>query len=454
MRIYRRLTAMSDKNQDSSGVSALVSFTAENVRSYRDEVHFSLEGTRLAEEGVIRHLPVAGRARPVAVLPAAGIFGANASGKSTLLRAMADMRDVVTGSFRRGHRGTRLRRRPFVLDPEMAKSPSRFEIDLILGGVRWRYGFAIDDSQVLREYAYHAPHGRPALVFRRDGDDLLFGPRFRSSGRALKKLLRENALVLSVAGATGDDWLHPLFSWFSDNLWLAESGNRDIRTTYTGHLVQSDESRIRVLGMLKAADLGIADVEMVSLDPEVKERVERATRILSGMEDDSAGDEEFFIPDLIELMHSTSHGNVVVDRNDESQGTMVWVSLVGPVLDALDEGETLLVDELDTSLHPHLVQRIIDLFQNESTNPHCAQIIFNSHDTSILGNSDERFLSRDQIWFTEKGIDGASVLYALSDFKTRRDEALERRYLNGRYGGIPVLDHLEFEHALESSVYN
>ena len=109
----------------------------------------------------------------------------------------------------------------------------------------------------------------------------------------------------------------------------------------------------------------------------------------------------------------------------------------------------LLVDELDTSLHPHLVQQIIDLFQSNVTNRNCAQVILNAHDTNILGNSDDRSLGRDQIWFTEKGLDGASVLYPLSDFKIRRDEALEKRYLNGRYGGTPVLDHLEFERSLD-----
>ena len=445
---------MSEENGEHVGASALLAFTAENVRSYRDEAHFSLEATRLAEEGVVRHLMAAGKDDPLAVLPAAGIFGANASGKSTLLRAMEDMRDVVTGSFRRGHRGTRLPRRPFLLDPVVAERPSRFEIELLLEGVRWKYGFSIDDERVLNEYAYHAPHGRPALVFKQEAGRKDFGARFRSSARVLRSISRENALLLSAAGAAGDDRLYPLFEWFSRNLLMAETDNREIRTAFTGRLVQSDAMRLRVLGLLKAADLGVTDVHVSSPDPETKERIEKATRILRGLEDDTPDDDDFFIPDLVELVHSTPDTGVVVDRSDESQGTLVWLGLVGPVLDALDSGVTLLVDELDTSLHPHLVQRIIGLFQSATTNRHCAQIIFNSHDTSVLGNSDERTLGRDQVWFTEKGLDGASVLYPLTDFKTRRDEALERRYLNGRYGGVPVLDHLEFEEVLEPTSHD
>ena len=175
----------------------MLSFTAENVRSYSGEVHLSLLGTRLASPGVVRDLEIGGSLTPVKVLPVAGVFGANASGKSTLLRAMADMRDVVLNSFRRGDSEARIERYPFLLGGT-DEHPSRSAVELVLRGVRWQYGYATDDSHVLEEYAYHFPRGRQALVFRRDRATgvIDFGPPFRSSGRTLAPLMRNNALFV------------------------------------------------------------------------------------------------------------------------------------------------------------------------------------------------------------------------------------------------------------------
>ena len=224
---------MSGMTAGPSAPSALLTFGARNVRSYWDDVHFSLVGTRLSDTGILRRLSVAGTRTPVGVLPAAGIFGANASGKSTVLRAMADMRAVVVGSFRQGDRQSKIHRRPFLLHEAGAERPSRFDVDLVLEGVRWQYGFEIDDQRVLGEYAYYYPKGRQALVLRREeGDRLQFGPTFRSSGHTLARLARSNALLLSVAGAASDDStgggleitssIGPLYSWFRSSLRLME----------------------------------------------------------------------------------------------------------------------------------------------------------------------------------------------------------------------------------------
>ena len=193
---------MNGEHASSPATNALLSFTARNVRSYWEEVTLSLLGTRLSEEGVARDLANAGSPSPVSVLPVAGVFGANASGKSTILRAMADMRVVVLNSFRHGDRETKLFRHPFLLHSEGTDRPSSFAVDLILDGVHWQYGFEINDHQVLEEYAYHYPKGRQALVFGRHPaeHDPSFGPGFRSSGRTLARLVRKNSLLLSVAG--------------------------------------------------------------------------------------------------------------------------------------------------------------------------------------------------------------------------------------------------------------
>lgn len=153
--------------------------------------------------------------------------------------------------------------------------------------------------------------------------------------------------------------------------------------------------------------------------------------------------------DLVRLHHAGVGGTVAIEPEHESQGTLVWVGLLGPMLDAIRTGSVLLVDELDGSLHPRLVQCFVRLFQNPKTNPWCAQLIFNAHDPTILGDSGRRSLGRDQIWFTEKNADGATALYSLADFRPKGDEALGRRYLQGRYGGVPVLNPAAFDQAAD-----
>ena len=452
--------SMSTSDERSEG-STLFSFTAENARSYRGETRLSLLATRLSAEGVPRSLIPAGMTKPVRVLPAAGIFGANASGKTTILRAMADMRKLVINSFRRGSRGTRIFRRPFLLDSTCRDRPTRFEIDLLLEGVRWIYGFEVDDQRVREEYAYHWPRGRQALVFHRDGGPVAFGSRFKAEDRTIGGLLRDNALLLSVAGATGNEQLASLFEWFEGNMSLAESGNRDSRALFTAQMARTDDLGERMIRLLRAADLGVADLEMTRLEMEhfigeVDERLQEGgeplgeiVRILQHIQADVA------LPEAsatslrkLSLTHISADGGVAFSAEDESQGTLVWVSLIGPLMSALDNGNVVLIDELDASLHSHLVERIITMFQDPEINRRGAQLIFNSHDGAILqGRSDWR-LGRDQIWFTEKYADGATKLYSLDDFSPRRDEDTHGHYFLGRYGAVPVVGDAAIRQAL------
>ncbi len=432
--------------------SALLSFTASNVRSYRDEFTFSLLSTRLAREDIRRELHTRSFKTPTGVLPAAGVFGANASGKSTMLFAMADIRAIVVNSFRSGTRSSGIYRSPFALDDACSTKPSRFEVEIILHGVHWQYGFEVDDERVLGEYAYYYPNGRKALVFNRTQDEVTFGPPFRPAGRALQQFVRDNALLLSVAGAADDEQFAPLFQWFLHNLSLAQFENRGPRSARTAELVKDPEAKERVMALLRAADLGVNDIEQASVDPQVAARLQRALRILQGEEGDpetSDEDSNIVFADTVRLKHRGASGDVALDPEFESEGTMVWVGLVGPVLDALDEGHVLLVDELDASLHPHLVSLLVEMFQNPGLNPRCAQLIFNAHDVSVLGDSDQGILGRDQIWFTQKDLEGATSIYSLFDFRPRRDEALGRRYLKGRYGAVPVVDPSEVRAGLD-----
>ena len=433
----------------------LLSFTAENARSYRDEVHLSMLATRLSAEGVPRSVVPAGMTRAVRVLPVVGIFGANASGKTTILRAMEDMRRLVATSFRHGSRDTPVTRSPFLLDPACAERPTRFEINLLLEGVRWEYGFAVDDKRVVEESAYHWPRGRRALVFRRSESGLVFGSPFGAKDRTIESLLRDNALLLSVAGATESRPLAALFDWFGSNLLLSESDNRVPRAFMTAEMASKQKQRQRIIQLLQAADLGITSLTVNPLDDEDAEQLRRVISLIRQSETDRD------LPDPSEmdivsfgqlgLMHSGAEGDVSLGPEDESQGTLVWVSLIGPMLQALDQGKAVLVDELDASLHSDLVERVVAMFQDPRTNRNGAQLIFNSHDGALLDGAGAWSLGRDQIWFTEKYADGGTKLYSLDDFSPRRDDDIRGRYFRGRYGAIPVVGDASLRNALVPS---
>lgn len=430
----------------------LLAFRGENVRSFRDKFELSLVASSLAERGVVRQVAWREGGRGVGVLPAAGLFGANASGKSNLVKAMGDMRAHVLTSFRAGSPTGGIQRRPFLLDPQSRRAPSRLEVDLVLGGVRHEYGFVLDDEKVLEEWAYRYPYGKAALLFRRQDDDVELGAAERVKGRAVTELLRPNALFLSTAASTNHAVLLPLYGWFERNLRLAEASSRQFRQALTTQLLEHDSHREWVLALMRAADLGVTGAKKHDLDPVMKDRLQRAVRILAGVEGEPDGsDQGPVLEELgVRLVHRGPGGEVELDAGEESLGTLVWFGLVGPVVEALADGAVFLADELDASLHPALVAELVRLFQDPTTNPRRAQLVFNSHDATLLGDSTGgRLLGRDQVWFTEKGGDGCTRLYPLADLDPRKEEAVGRRYLAGRYGATPILSRQEFDAAAE-----
>jgi AAA15 family ATPase/GTPase len=446
---------MTGEAQFPASVSMLLEFRAANVRSFRDSLALSLQATAMAERGVPRDVPWReGTRHPLRVLPLAGIFGANASGKTNLLRAMNDMRRIVLTSFKNTGRSAQIIRHPFRLDPEAASLPSEFSVDLVLNGIRHEYGFQVDNETVIKEWAYKYTHGKlSTLFYREDGQVDLIGELNRAKGRAVKEILRPNSLFLSAAAAADHPDFLPLYEWFESNLILCEATSRALRWQYTTQMLAQEDKRSKVLNMLNAADLGITDAHTKILDPEITERLRKALKALSDSEETSESFElmEGSLQNLF-LSHRGTRGSVDFEVGDESLGTLVWLGLVGPVLDALAHGTVLLADEIESSLHPTLVEQLVRTFQSTSSNPLGAQLIFNSHEAGLLGDGKgPRVLGRDQVWFTEKLHDGRTRLYPLTDLNPRKDEAISRRYLSGRYGATPIISDAEFD-ALAASV--
>lgn len=402
----------------------LIRFRLANHRSIRNEHELSLIATEF-DESAGRRTGLKHRGRDVSAQPVAGVFGANASGKSNLLSGFSLMRDAVRDSFADWAKTPEVvPRQPFKLDPASREETTLFEVDLALGRdpVRYTYGFELSDQRVEAEWLHSYPHGRRNVWFDREagrpepeGGEFIFrGEGFRGEREALVRLTRPNALFLSVGATLNDPQLSEIHRWFLNNLWLVTSG-RDLstRVDWTKRLLtrsDQEENHRRITRLLQSADLGVTRLDT---EPETGE---------------------------IRLWHRTPDGGeTALDfHTEESLGTHAWFAFLGPMLTVLDQGSVLLVDELDSSLHPTLAAEVVRVFQDPASNPRGAQLIFTTHDATLLGSEVlDRPLNRDQVWITVKQRSGETELYPLTEAKPRKEENLERGYLRGRYGGVP-----------------
>jgi len=407
----------------------LLEFRVRNYRSIRDEQalnliasgHKELAATHLASTGL--------KAAPHA-LRSVVVYGPNASGKSSLLRALDYMRAVVADSATVIQPGQTYNVQPFKLDPATAQRPTEFEITFLLSGVRHQYAFAMTPQRIVSESLLVYRSSKPTQLFSRqhvggDGDDYEFSAYLTGPRKLWQESTRPNALFLSMAAQLNSEQLSPVFNWIVRNITFLPAG-ATVLPDFTTALLATEQGRASIRDFLSAADISIADVQAVPRKGMQAQWVMSASGLQASQEE-----REFLMP---VFEHSTPKGSAKFELHDESEGTQRLYGLIAPVLDCLRNGRVLVVDELDSSLHTLLVRRLITLFQSPALNPNGAQLIFSTHDTSLL---DHTLFRRDQIWFTEKDADQATRLYPLTDFSPRKQEAWERGYLTGRYGAVP-----------------
>ena len=426
----------------------LVRFRAENFRSLKDEQELSLVASSLKED---RSVVVTAPHVPNGLLPVAAVYGANASGKSNVLDAMRFACDVVKNSQTKWQSREAIPRRPFLLQKTMWEKPSVFVFDAVVEGVLFEFGFSLNSKEVVTEWLHAFPKGRPRVLFSRDTqapDRYSFGKHLTGENRRIEKLTRPNSLFLSAAAQNNHPLLTPLFSWFSGCISFYDLNNHPMSKTKTIELIKNKKWKKTILDFLKYADIGIVDVDVILRNMSEVEKViiGGITDGISGKFEDDYG-AEFAASGIqeIQLFHEVSgYPGIPIQFSDESQGTSNFLALLGPVLSALEAGHALVVDELESSIHPELARRIVGLFNSKKTNPKGAQLVFSTHNTNLLGGD---LIRRDQIWFTEKDGQGATHLYPLTDFHPRGTENVERGYLQGRYGAIPFLG--DFDRLIE-----
>jgi len=386
-------------------------------------------------------------APPVSSLPrllrSSVIYGPNASGKSNLIRALHFMKNFILTSAQ-GQEGHAIAASPFSFSRASLSQPSEFEVIFIAEGVRYQYGFSVSLERVEHEWLLAYPQGRVQRWFERIYDhskkqyDWYFGSKFSGKKKVWQEATRANALFLSAAIQLNNEQLKPVFYWFHN---LVVIRHHDILDPGFSTLqCQTEANRKMILQFMNIADLSIDDIKIESHDFSESELPrempqEMKNLILKDMQDKKSIKVKFGhrIDD--------SEDMVWLPFEEESDGTKKLFAYAGPWLDGLEKGRVFLVDELDTSLHPLMVRFLLQLIHNSGTNKNNAQLVFTTHDTSIL---DQKLMRRDQIWFMEKDKNNSSSLYPLSDFKPRKEEALGKGYLQGRYGALPFIGEVNF----------
>lgn len=416
----------------------LIEFTVKNYRSVKEEQVFSMVKAKGDElESTNSFLPDAPAS--VTLLRSAAIYGPNAAGKSNVIRAMMEMESIVLNSASSSQEGDDIPVTPFLFDEASSSEPTEFEMVFINEGVKYQFGFSATKTHIIEEWLIAYPKGRAQRWYSRrlnkgkKTSEYKFSDFLSGQKSVWQNATRANALFLSTAVQLNSKQLKPVFNWFKETFRPVNIGG--LGPGFTASLCEADATKNRVLEFLKAADFDIHDIKIVKekFDPEslpgdypepIREKIIKKMK-----------DEEII---EIKTIHKSGSGNLIpLDFDEESDGTQKFFSFAGPWMDTLNEGYVLVIDELHDNLHPKLVKYLVGLFHNNETNPNNAQLIFTTHETSILSQD---IFRRDQIWFCEKDKQQATSLYPLTDFSPRKDrENIELGYLSGRYGALPFI---------------
>lgn len=436
----------------------IIDFTIKNYRSFKEASSLSLVAEGLKNDGIsIRETGFKDN-----LLPVVGIFGQNAGGKSNIIKAFAYMQNaVLNADYINAPVNKHPLLQPFLLNKSSHSEPIHFELSLWdeQNNTQYNYGFKVGAKGVVSEWLELTDRPdikkRTRLIFERIGKQFNFDTTVKEDLEPIAKRVLDTALAINVFANLADPLSGRLVELISPkNIKIVDGTNTDQLMGYALDRCYTDEKlRAKVIRFIKNSDI---DINEVSVD-----------RTLFSVEELPAG-----IPDELKaLMNSTGQPNYnyrITSKHSmydddgkkldssydfnfgeqESLGTQKLLALATILIDALNSGETVLFDELGSSLHPFLTKKIVELFQSPKSNKNGAQLIFTSHETFLLNKTSlgNKFdLRRDQIWFADKSADESSTLRCLSEYKTKKEYELSKRYLEGRFGAVPVLKFEEGE---------
>lgn len=410
----------------------LIEFKMANFRSFKDNQLLSMVAASFPEHRENNTFDPEIKSFDERLLRSASIYGANASGKTNVLRALQFMQLFILNS---AAITTGIQSSPFKFSHSSRNSPSEFEITFIQNDIRYEYGFVLNSDRVEKEWLTEFVTSKGRAMYERvynkkKAEYVWKFSTFLKGKRSLwSESTRSNALFLSTAAQLNSQQLIPIFEWFQKRL-VVIVGETKLNASLTLNLLEEPNGKDKLLSFLQEADLGITDVEVkrIPLAPGI---TLQGNQIIERSNQNSLNLVE------IKLSHfsdDTNHASL--DLPEESNGTQTIFKSAGAWINVFKNGEVLLVDEIESSFHPLLVRWLVRKFHSKE-NKHNSQLIFTTHSPELL---DHDLMRRDQIWFVEKDKFGSSKIYPLTDFKPRNDEVIQRWYMRGRYGALPIIN--------------
>ncbi len=425
----------------------LIEFRVKNFRSIKDDqvLSFNASSSREHEECVHK----LGKFR---ILKALSVYGPNASGKSNLIKSLDFMRSTILNSASLKPLDS-MPSTSFRFDEESRTQPSEFEVSFFLNGVRHQYGFSIYKAEIMEEWLYVYPLGRPQKWFLRkresnsEKSQYDFGTHLKGDKVGIQEKTRENALFLSVATRWNNEQLAQIYDWFKESLIIINPGSnlyqQTARMLYESH-EDNELNRVSedtVTQFLKSADLGVDGIKVKELS---SDQVQFPEEMPESIREKLKKELTENPPLVVELQHKVSNDkNVSLSLQDESDGTQRLFELFGPIMASLSESKVMIIDEFENHLHPLITRKLLRLFLTYNDKESYPQLFFSTHDTTLL---DPELLRRDQVYFTEKNNAGETNLYSLAEYKkVRKGEPYQKGYLSGRYGAIPIIESFEIK---------
>jgi AAA15 family ATPase/GTPase len=423
-------------------------FAFKNHGSFRDAAEVSFLATRVKDEDV--HVPMKSDLphAKFGVLPVLALYGGNASGKTTVLTAFERMVSLILNSQSQLSVTDEIPFHPFKLNNQSLATPSHFECEFVAGNIRYLYGFTCSKKIFEEEWLYAWPNGNKQLWFHRKGnirEEWYFGPALKGDRKRTALLTKDNSLFLSTAAQFNHEQLSTIYKAFkTSTLFESPWSSHKPLTETESPLFEGDRQR-EIQRLLSAADLGVRDFRVKQLrapggnltarhmvKPDGTDGSGSATSLRAILLEDLGN------PKQLELLHEGADGfGCWFEPTEESDGTITLINRLHQFLNALNVGSLTVVDEIDRSLHPRLCAELIKLFTNPLSNPKGAQLLFSTHDVSLMEH-----LRRDEVLLAEKRLDGRSQLVPMVQYKLLRRDDMPTVYAEGRVGGTPQVGNL------------
>lgn len=383
------------------------------------------------------------------VLPAAGIFGPNASGKSNIINAISYLKFMATETSNVTSVGD-LSLDPFLLANDLPHEDTSIEVKFAHSGVIWRYGFAVGKRGFAREWLLRRrPRSPETVAFEREGSSVTFGSWVRGEKEAWKRDLLPSQSLLAKLRYSASNPFTDAVDWLTYHLRPLASLDL-FKANFSAAECASIETKKRIIDALSSFDVKVNDIKVdvheIHGSPIEHDIINREV-----FDQLSSSETDLLVPDKGKFLRydvrferkfgADLYGEIPF--KEESTGTRYLFKLAGPLLDILDNGYTVIIDEIDSALHSDVLRAMVDIFNSSIANPKGAQLIFTAHDLSVLNDG---VLEKDQIWFVEKGNDYATSIISLADFvdengtPLRRSAQFARQYLSGRFGAKPNID--------------